>query len=238
MEVLEVLDVWDYITDTAHEWSLKGCTVRMLFSLLVGTLIGIDRGIKRRGAGIKTHTLVCLGSAMVMMTSEYMLVNYDASLDLSRMGAQVVSGVGFLGVGTIIVTGRNQVRGLTTAAGLWACACIGLAAGIGFIEGAMICLFLVIFTLKVLTKVDYLIHHYARIYDLYLEFDTNRGAAAFVQEMRQEGMKLAYFEMSKNKIKGEGPTAVATIEVRDKKKRPELMNRIRQMECVKFAEEL
>lgn len=232
------MEVWDVIVDTAHEWSFRGCTVRMLFSLLIGTLIGIDRGIKRRGAGIKTHTLVCLGSAMVMMTSEYMMVNYDESLDLSRMGAQVVSGVGFLGVGTIIVTGRNQVRGLTTAAGLWACACIGLAAGIGFIEGALLCLVLVVFTLRVMTKVDYLIHHYARIYDLYLEFDTNRGAAAFVQEMRQEGMRLSYFEMSKNKIKGEGPTAIATIEVRDKKKRPELVNRIRQMECVKFAEEL
>ncbi|WP_252198472.1 MgtC/SapB family protein [Clostridium sp. MCC353] len=232
------MELWDYVVDTAHEWSLRGCTIRMMFALVIGTLIGIDRGMKRRGAGIKTHTLVCLGSAMVMMTSEYMFVNYDEGLDLSRMGAQVVSGVGFLGVGTIIVTGRNQVRGLTTAAGLWACACIGLAAGIGFIEGAMICLILVMFTLQVMTKVDYIAHKYAKVYDLYLEFESNRCMASFVSEVRNSGCKLAHFELSKNKIKGEGPTAIATIEVRDKKMRPELLNTIRQMEFVKYVEEL
>lgn len=232
------LEVWDYIVDTAHEWSIRGCTVRMIFSLIIGTLIGIDRGMKRRGAGIKTHTLVCLGSAMVMMTSEYMFVNYDEGLDLSRMGAQVVSGVGFLGVGTIIVTGKNQVRGLTTAAGLWACACIGLAAGIGFIEGAVICLILVMFTLEVMSKVDGLVHRYARIYDLYLEFDSNRNMASFITEIRDRQLKLAHFELSKNKVKGEGPTAIATIEVKDKKMRSELLNTIRQLECVKYVEEM
>lgn len=217
---------------------MKSCVIRMMFSLIIGTLIGIDRGMKRRGAGIKTHTLVCLGSSMVMMTSEYMMMNFEHSVDLSRMGAQVVSGVGFLGVGTIIVTGKNQVRGLTTAAGLWACACIGLAAGIGFIEGAMICLILVMFTLKVMTKIDTLAHHYAKIYDLYLEFDCNKSMAAFITEIRERQLKLAHFELSKNKLKGEGPTAIATIEVRDKKMRSELLHTIRQMECVKYVEEL
>ena len=146
----------------------------MATTLVVRTLIGLDRGIKRRGAGIKTHTLVCLGAALVMMTGEYIYMNFPERLDISRMGAQVISGVGFLGVGTIIVKGKNQIGGLTTAAGLWAYACIG------FVEGAVIALALVLFALRVLTRLDEFIRHHAKIFDLYLEFETSRGAAQFM----------------------------------------------------------
>lgn len=134
----------------------------------VGMFIGIDRGLKRRGAGIKTHVLVCLGSTLVMLTSEYMFRTFpDAKADMARLGAQVISGVGFLGVGTIMVTGRNQVRGLTTAACLWISACEGLAAGIGFVEGAAYGLVLIALTLKLLTKVDAMIHNHAKVFDFY-----------------------------------------------------------------------
>lgn len=121
-------------------WSILSVGLRLAFSLVAGTLIGLDRSMKRRGAGIKTHVLVCLGSALVMMTGQFIQLNYEGTIDVARMGAQVISGVGFLGVGTIIVTGHNQVKGLTTAAGLWACACIGLAIGIGFVDGALLAL--------------------------------------------------------------------------------------------------
>lgn len=121
-------------------WSILSVGLRLAFSLIAGTLIGLDRSMKRRGAGIKTHVLVCLGSALVMMTGQFIQLNYEGTIDVARMGAQVISGVGFLGVGTIIVTGHNQVKGLTTAAGLWACACIGLAIGIGFVDGALLAL--------------------------------------------------------------------------------------------------
>ena len=169
-----------WFVETAREWSLEAGVVRMATTLVVRTLIGLDRGIKRRGAGIKTHTLVCLGAALVMMTGEYIYMNFPERLDISRMGAQVISGVGFLGVGTIIVKGKNQIGGLTTAAGLWAYACIGLAAGLGFVEGAVIALALVLFALRVLTRLDEFIRHHAKIFDLYLEFETSRGAAQFM----------------------------------------------------------
>lgn len=92
---------------------------RLCVAFLVGVIIGVDRGIKRKGAGIKTHSLVCMSAALVMLTSQYIGLNFTENFDISRMGAQVISGVGFLGVGTIIVTGRHQVRGLTTAASIW-----------------------------------------------------------------------------------------------------------------------
>jgi len=212
--------------------------LRLTIALIVGTIIGIDREMKRRSAGIKTHVLVCLGSAVVMMTSQYMLQLFPDDVDLSRMGAQVISGVGFLGVGTIVVTGKHQVRGLTTAAGLWTCACVGLAAGIGYIEGALVCLIFVVFTFKVLNVLDYIVVKHAKVFDVYIEFESVKGVPAFRERLRQEGFKLAEFEISKSKLKGDGPSAVATIEVRDRKKRPRLMEILREVEGVKFAEEL
>ena len=110
--------MWRAFIDAMAEWNSVAICGRLALAILTGTVIGIDRGLKRRGAGIKTHALVCLGSALVMLTSEYMSMNFDQKADLARLGAQVISGVGFLGVGTILVTEKQRVRGLTTAAGL------------------------------------------------------------------------------------------------------------------------
>ena len=231
--------MWRWIVETAREWNVIAIWIRLLFSMLVGLLIGIDRGMKHRGAGIKTHTLVCLGSVLVMLTSEYMFHNFpDGKADMGRMGAQVISGVGFLGVGTIMVTGRNQVKGLTTAAGLWASACVGLAAGIGFVDGAAYMLLLILLTLKVMTRVDNYVRDRANVSEFYLEFNSGKNVALFLSEMRSRDLKISNFDLVKNKIKGEGPSATMTVDIRDKKLRGELLGDIQGMECVKYVEEL
>ena len=133
------------IINLIKEWSVTGICLRLILAIIVGTIIGLDRGYKNKGAGIKTHALVCLGAAMSMIVNEYVFREFPgANTDIARMGAQVISGVGFLGVGTIMITGRNEVKGLTTAAGLWACAGVGLAAGIGFAEGTVLALIFII----------------------------------------------------------------------------------------------
>lgn len=237
-DVAYIGDAWRQIMDTAAGWGTAAIVLRLSFSLFVGVMIGIDRGLKRRGAGIKTHTLVCLGSALVMMTSQYMNVTFDAKADLARMGAQVISGVGFLGVGTIIVTGKNQVRGLTTAAGLWACACVGLAIGIGFVEGAVITFLLILLTLQLLSKLDIWLHRYAKVFDLYLEFDTNKSVSLFLQEMHSKNVKVGTLEMSKSKIKGEGPTTIISIELNKQTDRTKLIEEVRNLDYVRYIEEL
>jgi len=128
---------------------------RLLLALLLGGLIGYERESENRPAGFRTHILVCIGSALVMVTSEFMYrdLTMERPIDLSRMGAQVISGIGFLGAGTIIREGFN-VKGLTTAASLWAVSCVGLAAGIGFVEGAVIATILIYITLIVLKKIE------------------------------------------------------------------------------------
>lgn len=115
--------------------------LRIGMAVVLGGIIGLERQFKHRPAGFKTHILVCVGAATVMALSEQLFRRYYAEFgilsDPARLGAQVISGIGFLGAGTIIHHGQN-VRGLTTAASLWVVAAIGLAAGAGFYSLAII----------------------------------------------------------------------------------------------------
>lgn len=129
--------------------------MRLLLAALLGGLVGLDRESKKRAAGLRTHVLVSLGSALVMITSVYIFDQYHGltNMDPARLGAQVISGIGFLGAGTIIKQGTN-VKGLTTAASLWAVACIGLATGIGFYTAAILAGVVVFITLVLLSKFE------------------------------------------------------------------------------------
>ncbi len=103
--------------------------IRLILALILGGIIGAERAFTNHDAGLRTHILVCLGSAGIMIMSEALHLSFGG--DVGRIGAQVVSGIGFLGAGCILV-GGNRIRGLTTAAGLWATACVGLSIGIGY----------------------------------------------------------------------------------------------------------
>ena len=104
--------------------------IRLAVSVVLGGIIGIERTGTKHDAGLRTHILVCLGAAGITLLSEVLLMD-GYTTDVSRLGAQVISGIGFLGAGCILVNG-NKVRGLTTAAGLWTTACVGLATGMGY----------------------------------------------------------------------------------------------------------
>ena len=129
--------------------------VRILISLAFGAILGLDRGLKSRPAGLRTYILVCVGSCIVMMTNQYVYQVFDTG-DPVRMAAQVVSGIGFLGAGAIIKT-KSSVRGVTTAAGIWVAAGIGLAVGIGLYAIAFIAMILILLTLIIL---DYYEHRF------------------------------------------------------------------------------
>ena len=136
-------------TEALDSFNTISILVRFVIAVIFGGVIGIERTRKGRAAGFRTHILVCIGAASVMMTSLFLMEFIDADTDLSRMGAQVISGIGFLGAGTIIVTGKREVRGLTTAAGLWTDACMGLAIGAGFYSAAILMLVLVLAVMTV-----------------------------------------------------------------------------------------
>ena len=233
-----IVNAWNWLLDAASSWSLLAIVIRLLFALIVGLIIGIDRERKRRVAGIKTHILVCLGSALVMITSQYMMEAFGDVADISRMGAQVISGVGFLGVGTIIVTGRNQVKGLTTAASIWVCACVGLAAGIGFIEGVIIVLVLLVFTLKVLGKLDTIVRKGAKEVDLYIEFVDNKSLLMFCDKIKADGHTIVKMQIGKWDGEHDLPNALFSIRTKDRDQVAMLAVELRRLKYVKSVEEL
>lgn len=169
--------------------------VRILISLAFGAILGLDRGLKSRPAGLRTYILVCVGSCIVMMTNQYVYQVFDTG-DPVRMAAQVVSGIGFLGAGTIIVTRRNQIRGLTTAAGLWASACVGLAIGIGLYEIALVGGLAVVIVLTSLGHWDFFIRRRARDVDVYIELPVSFSFAVFLEKLRQQGLGISNLQFT------------------------------------------
>ena len=135
------------------DWTVQNIIIRIVVATVLGGLIGLDRGMKHRGAGTKTITVVCLGATLVMLTEQYIQVNFPGLANMNRLAAQVISGVGFIGVGTIIIA-NHRVRGLTTAATLWASASVGLAVGIGFIDGGVLITAMMLLSLHVLPYVE------------------------------------------------------------------------------------
>lgn len=198
-----------------RELSMLSVIFRVILAITIGGLLGLERGRNHHPAGFRTYMLVCLGAALVMMTNQYAATIYD--VDPVRMGAQVVSGIGFLGAGTIIVTGKQQIKGITTAAGLWAAACCGLAVGIGFYEGAILCGVVICFIMAGLLRMDRFIHRIGTEMELYLEFEANVMFSDFLRHARGLGIDVynvqmhqsnrsmdgAYMVLLNVKIKGE-----------------------------------
>ena len=126
--------------------------LRLLTAALCGAAIGIERSMKNRPAGFRTHILVCLGGAVAAVTAHFIYLVLQLPTDVTRLGGQVITGLGFIGAGTIIVTKKMSIKGLTTAAGLWTTGIVGLAAGSGFYEGALLGTALVLLTESTLAR--------------------------------------------------------------------------------------
>ena len=168
------------LPDVFYDINIISVTIRLVLAVIIGGVIGLERGANNHAAGFRTHILVCVGAALVMVTNEY-ICQFNELADPARLGAQVITGVGFLGAGTIMVTGRNKVKGLTTAAGLWASACLGLAIGIGFYEGALVAAILIFVSLALLPKVEAFFFNLSRSIDLYIEIDSVENFRQFVK---------------------------------------------------------
>lgn len=212
--------------------------VRLGLALLLGGIIGIERERKRRPAGFRTHMLVCLGAALTMLISQYLLTK-DYPLDATRLGAQVISGIGFLGAGTIIVTGRQQVKGLTTAAGLWASACMGLAIGAGFYEGALLACLVIFVTSASFTKLDRMIMSTAKTMNIYVEFTQTDDISQILSRLKEMGIRIVDIEISKMKPERDiYPSAIFLIDMRKKVPHTEIMTAIAGIEGIHSVEEL
>jgi putative Mg2+ transporter-C (MgtC) family protein len=158
-----------------RSFGLVTVAIRLVLAVLFGGIIGLERGRQRRAAGLRTHILVCLGAALVTTVGFYstqVLGNVNA--DPMRVAAQVISGIGFLGVGTILVKGRFQITGLTTAAGLWVTAAIGIALGAGFYEGAIIAFIVTVISIVLLHRIERIINDKHSSFGVYTEISSDK----------------------------------------------------------------
>lgn len=151
-----------------EELNFMTILLRLAIAMLIGGMIGLERGLNNQPAGMRTYILVCVSSAMVMMTNQFVTSFYSNS-DPTRMGAQVISGIGFLGAGMILTTRQDKIKGLTTAAGLWATACLGLAVGIGFYEGAIATGLVLLMILTVFGRLKVMIQKHTRDSTIFLQ---------------------------------------------------------------------
>jgi putative Mg2+ transporter-C (MgtC) family protein len=230
--------------------SIWDMLARVGIAVVCGGIIGIDRGRKRRPAGFRTYMLVCVGAAMTMILGiylSYMLTNVWVTqtpvrlqnTDVSRFGAQVINGIGFLGAGTIIVTGRQQVRGMTTAAGLWASACMGLCIGAGFYMASIICCTLMLLAIVVFSRIERFILSRARNINLYVEFEEMGDLSKIIERLKEQQTRIFDVEVTKAKNSDTHfPYAIFTLKLPPKKPHTAILTAIAQLETVRSIEEL
>ena len=233
--------------DNLSIWDLL---LRVGMAVLCGGVIGIERGRKRRPAGFRTYMLVCVGAAMTMILGTYLaemiatnwngvLVEGVDKVDVSRFGAQVINGIGFLGAGTIIVTGRQQIKGMTTAAGLWASACMGLAIGSGFFLASAICCGLIILTVVVFSKLEHVILSRSRNINLYVEFENIDDISGIIEKIKSRQVKIFDVEVTKAKYsESKYPNAIFTLQLPKKISHTVVMTAIAEIDSVRSIEEL
>lgn len=178
-----------------RELNLVSVLFRIGLAIIIGGALGIERERKNQAAGFRTYILVCLGATMVMMTNQYVYQVFEIG-DPVRMGAQVISGIGFLGAGTIIVTGKNKIKGVTTAACLWAAACSGLAIGIGFYEGAVLCGLVILIIMSVFQAFDVWTRKKSKFIDVYIEYDSAQVPfSAFLEYAKENDFDVLSFQI-------------------------------------------
>ena len=220
--------------------------LRLLLAMLCGGIIGVERGRKNRPAGFRTYILVCVGAALTMILSAY-IVAMDSTwravaesftkTDFSRFGAQVINGIGFLGAGTIIITGKNQVKGMTTAAGLWASACMGLAIGAGFYSAALVGCLCILITIVVFSKLETFILARSRNINLYVEFASTDHLSEIIEKIKSQEVRI--FDVELTKAKGDTPPhAIFSLQLPRKKSHTVLMTALASIESIYMIEEV
>ena len=223
---------------TLREVTYLAVVLRIFVAALFGGAIGLERGMKNRPAGLRTYMLVCVGSCLIMLTNQY-LFQVSGAGDPMRLGAQVVSGIGFLGAGTIIVTKHNQIKGLTTAAGLWASAGVGLALGVGFYEAAAVAGFSVFAILTLLQRWDDKMKGTTKIIELYIELSDSMPLGELIRELRAMNLDIESIELEKDtQLEDDAKPLIVTLKTKKRGDHKLLIERIKKLDGIIHLEEL
>ena len=221
-----------------REVTYLAVVLRIFAAVIIGGLLGLERGMKNRAAGLRTYMLVCVGACIIMLTNQYIYQNYGSG-DPVRMGAQVVSGIGFLGAGTIIVTRRSQIKGLTTAAGLWSSAGVGLALGIGFYEAAVVGAVAIFVIMTLLQRMDDKMHLRNRVLEVYLELSSEISLGDFLRQVRQQEVEVNDVQREQDSDADAGiRTYIALMKTKKRGSHVDIIEMLQKIPGVIYAEEL
>ncbi len=227
-------------------WSMM---LRILLAVVVGGAVGMERARKNRPAGFRTYMIVALGACLTMLLSQYLdyMLNHDwadlaaelgVRTDVSRFGAQVVNGVGFLGAGTILVTSRKKVKGLTTAAGLWASACMGLAVGAGFYECVIVGVLLIVCCLRFLPTVERYINAKCMNMNVYMEMEDMTIVGSIIVRLRIKKYHIYEIDIDKKEDGQKGISASLSLRLPPRTKHADVLARLASIEGVNLVEEV
>jgi len=229
------IDIWDVLNEgpAGAELPFAGLILRLALATILGGAIGFERERRERAAGFRTHALVCVASALIMVVSTYGFpAPYDGGLDPSRIAAQVVSGIGFLGAGVIIFR-KNTVRGLTTAASVWAVSGVGLAVGGGlYAAGTVGALFMLLIQAGLRPLERRLFAHHSRHHRLIMHLKHGRTLFDEVQRIAtgSPGFRLLSIDFD---LDDEGEVVVElTIQVEKTNDIVTIISQFRQVEGV------
>lgn len=230
--------------DYLREVNTASVLLRLTLAMFCGGMIGLERARKHRPAGFRTYMLVCMGAALTMLLSQYenlMLHSAWAATaaevgirtDVSRFGAQVINGIGFLGAGTILVTGKQKVKGLTTAAGLWASACMGLAVGAGFYECVALAFLLIFLVVHLLPWVELYIIENARNMNIYVEFQSLDDVADIISRIKAQDVTIHEVEVDHGEQSpSQHPSAVFSLRMNRKGTHAKILATVSELEDV------
>lgn len=230
------------ISELFYSFNEVSIVARLVLAALCGGFIGIERETKRRAAGFRTHILTAMGAAMTTLVGQYLLTmeasaaeNFVA--DPLRLGAQVISGMGFIGAGAIIVTRRKQVKGLTTAAGLWTTAIIGLAAGAGCYLEVIFSTVMIILAEIIFSKAEYYLMSNPRIVNVYVDFVDKAALYKINDRISEQKIEILDAEITKSS-EDEGISVIFTLKFPRKTGHGEVLAEIAHLESVRMVEEL
>ena len=233
-----------------RELNAPSMMVRIVLAIINGGIIGFEREKKNRGAGFRTYMLVALGATLTVMLSQYLDLmlrgpwmsaaeEIGIRTDVSRFGAQVINGVGFLGAGTIIVTGRQEVKGLTTAAGLWASACMGLAIGAGFYECMLIGCRLILLSLELLPVLEEAMNAISKNLNVHVEMEGMESVSGVIGLIKASGHRVLDVEIEKEQHGGISTvSAVFTLLIKPHCSHTEVLAEISAVGGITYVEEI
>lgn len=221
-----------------REVTYLAVAVRIVAAAFLGGLLGLERGMKNRPAGLRTYMLVSVGACLIMLTNQF-ICQVGGTGDPVRMGAQVVSGIGFLGAGTIVVTRRNQIKGLTTAAGLWTAAAAGLALGVGFYEAALMGGLTIFAVITLLQRMDNSMHRKSKQLEAYIELSEQITLGDFLRTVRDSNIEIYNVQREQGADSDTDNCAyIATLKAKKRGNHETILETVQNIPGVAYLEEL